>query len=166
LGNTLALLQEKKETISFEAAKSKLVATVRERALFAFTTLLWELEGGKAEPKIASEPILAWFGRCLILDFPEYMSMVSPEHLKTWDTSFDQLYEIGIARLRNGTSPKFETQPGFYIGGWHDNYDSSRILIPEIFDALPLDGARWSACRTGIHFWSPGLKIRTELRRC
>jgi hypothetical protein len=141
LGNTLALLQEKKETISFEAAKSKLVATVRERALFAFTTLLWELEGGKAEPKIASEPISAWFGRCLILDFPEYMSMVSPEHLKTWDTSFDQLYEIGIARLRNGTSPKFETQPGFYIGGWHDNYDSSRILIPEIFDALPLDGA-------------------------
>jgi hypothetical protein len=74
------------------------------------------------------------------LDFPEYVSIVSPEHLKTWGTSFYQLYEIGVARLRNGTSPEFEKQEGFYIGGWSDNYDSSRILIPEVFDPLPLDG--------------------------
>jgi hypothetical protein len=47
LRNTLALFREKREAISFETAKSKLVAALRERALFAFTTLLRELEGGK-----------------------------------------------------------------------------------------------------------------------
>jgi hypothetical protein len=140
LGNTLALLREKKEDISFEAAKSKVVAAVREQALFSFTTLWSELEGRKTEPKIASEPISAWFARCLVLDFPEYVSMVSPENLKTWGVSFDELFETGLARLRDCTSPKFEKQPDFYISGWHDDYDSSRILIPEVFASLQLDG--------------------------
>jgi hypothetical protein len=83
LGNALALVREKKEDISFDAAKSKVVAAVREQALFSFTTLWGELEGEKTEPKVASEPISEWFARCLVLDFPEYVSMVSPENLKT-----------------------------------------------------------------------------------
>ena len=140
LGNTLALLRQKKEDIPFEEAKSKVVAAVREQALFSFATLWWQLEGGKTEPKIASEPISAWFARCLVLDFPEYVSMVSAESLRTWGSSFYQLYEIGLARLRDCTTPKFEEQPGFYVGGWHDDYDNSRILIPEIFSVLHLDG--------------------------
>jgi hypothetical protein len=113
LGNTLALLREKRENISFEEAKSKIVAAVREQALFSFITLWWELEGGKTEPKIATEPISAWFARCLVLDFPEYVSMVSPEHLKNWGVSFDELYEVGLARLRDGTIPESEKQQGF-----------------------------------------------------
>jgi hypothetical protein len=141
LGNALALLREKKEDVSFEEAKSKVVAAVREQALFSFTALWWELEGGgKTEPKVASEPISAWFARCLVLDFPEYVTMVSPEKLKTWGVSFDELFETGLAKLRNQTSPRFEKQPGFYIGGWHDDYDSSRILIPEVFGPLDLEG--------------------------
>ena len=79
MGNALALLHEKKEDISFEEAKSKVVAAVREQALFSFTTLWWELEGRKAEPKVALEPISAWFARCLVLDFPAYVTMVSPK---------------------------------------------------------------------------------------
>ena len=79
LGNALALLRGKKQDISFEEAKSNVVAAVREQALFSFTTLSWELEGGgKTEPKVALEPISAWFARCLVLDFPEYVTMVSP----------------------------------------------------------------------------------------
>jgi hypothetical protein len=49
--------------------------------------------GGKTEPKGALEPISAWFTRCLVLDFPEYVTMVSPENLKTWGVSFDELFE-------------------------------------------------------------------------
>jgi len=140
LGNTLALLRQKKEDIPLEDAKSKVVAAVREQALFSFTTLWWQLEGGTSEPKIAFEPISTWFARCPVLDFPEYVSMVSSESLRTWDSSFYQLYEIGLARLRDCTTPKFEKQPGFYVGGWHDDYDNSRILIPEVFSPLHLDG--------------------------
>jgi hypothetical protein len=140
LGNTLALLRQKKEDIPLEDAESKVVAAVREQALFSFTTLWWQLEGGTTEPKIAFEPISTWFARCLVLDFPEYVSMVSSESFRTWDSSFYQLYEIGLARLRDCTTPKFEKQPGFYVGGWHDDYDNSRILIPEVFSPLHLDG--------------------------
>jgi hypothetical protein len=39
--------------------------------------------------------------------------MVSPENLKNWGVSFDELYEVGLARLRGGTIPKFEKQQGF-----------------------------------------------------
>jgi hypothetical protein len=140
LGNTLALLREKKEDIPLEEAESKVVAAVREEALFSLTTLWWELEGGKTEPKIVSEPISAWFARCLVLDFPEYVAMVSPENLRSWGVSFYQLYEIGLTRLRDCTIPKFEKEQDFYIGGWHDDYDSSRILVPEVFGSLHLDG--------------------------
>lgn len=140
LGNTLALLRQKKEDIPLEEAESKVVAAVREQALFSFTTLWWQLEGGTTEPKVVFEPISTWFARCLVLDFPEYVSMVSSESLRTWDSSFYQLYEIGLARLRDCTTPKFEKQPGFYVGGWHDDYDNSRILIPEVFSPLNLDG--------------------------
>jgi hypothetical protein len=66
--------------------------------------------------------------------------MVSPENLRSWGVSFYELYEIGLGRLRDCTTPKFEKQQGFYIGGWHDDYDNSRILIPEVFGRLHLDG--------------------------
>jgi hypothetical protein len=91
--------------------------------------------------------------------------MVSPENLVTWGISFDELFETGLAKLRKHTIPKFEKQQGFHIGGWHDDYDNSRILIPEVFGPLHLDVTRWSAFPTGIHFWSRGLKIMTALRR-
>jgi hypothetical protein len=103
LGNALALLCEKKEDISFEEAKSKVVAAVREQALFSFTTHWSELEGRKTEPKIASEPIFAWFARCLVLDFAEYVSMVSPENLKAWGVSFDELFETTLFMM-SGTA--------------------------------------------------------------
>jgi hypothetical protein len=123
-----------------EEAKSKVVAAVREQALFSFTTLWWETEGGKTEPTFASELISAWFARCLVLDFSEYVAMVLPENLKTWGVSFDELFEIGLVRLRDHTVPKFERQQGFFMGDWHDDYDNSRILIPEVFAPLHLDG--------------------------
>jgi hypothetical protein len=66
--------------------------------------------------------------------------MVSPENLEIWGASFDELHEIGLARLGDCTTPKFEKQPGFYIGAWHDDYDNARILIPEVFGPLDLDG--------------------------
>src|SRR6202042_2065723 len=61
-------------------------------------------------------------------------------NLKTWGVSFDELFETGLERLRDFTIPKFEKQQGFYIGGWHDDYANSRILIPEVFGPLYLDG--------------------------
>ena len=56
LGNTLALLREKKQEVSFEEAKSKVVAAVREQALFSFATLWWELDGGKTGRKVHLNP--------------------------------------------------------------------------------------------------------------
>jgi hypothetical protein len=38
----LALLRQEKQDITFEEAKSKVVAAVREQALFSSTTLSWE----------------------------------------------------------------------------------------------------------------------------
>ena len=79
--------------------------------------------------------------------------MVSPENLRTWDTSFDELYEIGLARLRDHTIPKFEKQQGFYIGGWQDDYDNSRILIPEMLARFISMVTLWSVFLTVICFW-------------
>ena len=113
LGNALALLREKKRTFplrrrnrkSWRPSASGLSSPSRR---FGGT---WKAE--RPNRKSHRKPISAWFTRCLVLDFPEYVTMVSPENLKAWGVSCDELFETGLAKLRNGTSPKFENRQAF-----------------------------------------------------
>jgi hypothetical protein len=133
--NFLAILNRKTDPVSLEEAKSKVVAAVRERALFSLTSLHWEIEGGRNEPIVAFEPVSDWFARCMVLDFPGYVALVMENDLKRWE-----LFEIGLARLHQCTVPKFQQENGFFRGTWGDDYDSSRLLLPGVFGDLPLDG--------------------------
>ena len=67
--------------------------------------------------------------------------MVSPENLKTWGVSFDELFETGLERLRNQLRARNSKNSRAFISvDGTTVYDSSRILIPEVFAPLGLDG--------------------------
>jgi len=125
---------------SFEEARPKLLAVVKNRVTLAEPTLGWQLDRSKPGFKIRFEPISRWFGRCAVLDFPRHLTFVTEGDLKTWCASFDEVFSIGLAKLRKSTKPDFRFENGFFAGKWTDSYANSRILLPQLFAGLRLSG--------------------------
>ena len=126
----------------FSQVESSLVAVVRERAfLAALEGPGWGL-GNASAPDV--RPVQAafsqWFSKALVVDYPTHVAVVNRSHLKSWGMTFDEVFALGLAKLRDSTLPRFRPENGYFVGEWHDDYDSSRILIPSLFDDLPLDG--------------------------
>jgi hypothetical protein len=127
---------------TFSELESKLTAAVRESAfLAALAGPGWGLDKASDPLQLpAHEPISAWFSRCLVIDYPTHVAVVNEKHLKDWGVTFEEAYLIGLHKLSDATLPKFRLENGYYVGGWDDDYDSSRILLPSLFDDLPLAG--------------------------
>jgi hypothetical protein len=127
---------------SFEETAPNLIAVVRERLLVSLADVNWGVSGTddkKVSPPV-SEPISRWFLRALVIDAPTHMAYVNEEHLRRWNLTFDEAWAIAFGNLRAATVPKFETEGKVHIGKWGDAYDASRVLVPGIFDDLPIVG--------------------------
>lgn len=134
-------LQEKSDDVSFDEVRPHLVAVVRERVYFAFTALHWEIETDeKKMPLQLSRPVSRWFTTSVVIDAPGSMTFVTEENLKSWGIYEDEAFAIGLENLQAATSPKFSGGDGLFRGEWNDDFDSSRILLPGLFDDLPLVG--------------------------
>ena len=128
------------ESITREQAFEQCVAVVRERALFSFMEL--RSQSGEIQPQpVAFEPLSQWFVGCLVLDAPGYMRMVTKENFEEWNVTFDELFEVGLERLRDSSAPKFQQEDGYFVGCWKDDYDSSRILVADVFTNFPIQGS-------------------------
>ena len=133
--------QANEKTINFAEARDKLVAVVRERALFEHAKTIWSTEQGTpVTHAFAHEPLTAWFAKCVAVDFPGHLSIVMGSQLETWGRTFDEVYSLGLTRLRECSPPLFRQEDGVFISTWKDDYDSSRILVPELFHDLHLNG--------------------------
>jgi hypothetical protein len=77
----------------------------------------------------------------LAFDTEHMMSQVSAGSLAQRNVDFDRALADAMANLRAASVPKWEAaEGGFFRGIWNDSYDCSRLLLPEVFAALPLDG--------------------------
>lgn len=68
------------------------------------------------------------------------MSLVSSDQLEKWGITFEEAFAVGLQTLRECTVPRFREDNGVYTGTWNDDYDSTRILVPGVFDDLPIQG--------------------------
>jgi hypothetical protein len=135
----ISMMMQGDHAVSREEALEQVVAVVRERAMFGFLALRQQIDGGEAIAPVM-EPLSDWYVRTLVIDAPRFMQMVTQKDLKDWDVSAEELFEIGLKRLRDASTPKFQPEDGFFVGAWDDDYDSSRILVPEVFEDLPFEG--------------------------
>lgn len=134
-------IQAKSDDVSFDDIRPHLVAVVREQVYFAFTALHWEIETDeKKMPLQLSRPISRWFTENVVIDAPGSMTFVTEDNLKSWGIYEDEAFAIGLENLQAATSPKFSGSDGVFKGEWNDEFDSSRILLPGVFDDLPLVG--------------------------
>ena len=140
IGNFVETIRLPQIPETFDEARTKLVTVIRERALFTFTDDELRIQGNQTGLGVAYEPVSTWYVKSLVIDFPQCVSVVTRENLKKWDVPFSEACELGVQRLRQCTSPKFAPENGYFAGKWNDDYDSSRVLLPEIFRGLPLDG--------------------------
>lgn len=79
----------------------------------------------------------------LVYDFPESKRYLTPEELGKWGLSADEAFEIALnnlsalahqfGRISDGVAA-FESRSD-------DSYDSTRLLLPELFSELPIVGS-------------------------
>jgi hypothetical protein len=127
---------------TFDEVRPKLFAAVRERALLAAVDGPgWGMEkAADSRKRPARVPISDWFARALVIDHPSHVAIVNEEQLVSWNVTFDEAFATGLSNLKDCTVAKFRQEGGYFVGTWSDDYDSSRILLADIFNDLPLKG--------------------------
>ncbi|NQU22447.1 MAG: SEC-C domain-containing protein [Candidatus Nealsonbacteria bacterium] len=95
------------------------------------------------EEKAANYRLLGeHLGIGLVYDWQEVMACILPGLLAKWSVSFDDVFESALENLRKiSPTPKFARQlEGAYVSTYADSYDSSRLLLPDLFASLDLQG--------------------------
>lgn len=124
---------------SFDDIKGRLVPLVRNR--FLTDNACWIKHGADAENKIEfhtpSDDAVILLG----LDGQETTAVLSERHLEQWDVSYADAMKVAMNNLRSRTPCNFKKiAPGVFRGSWIDDYDSSRILLPEVIENANIDG--------------------------
>jgi len=121
---------------SLDEARARLLPIVRERMMFEHMRL-----------KVDNPDVLAfqpWVGNlCLAVayDSPDTMATVNHDHLKDWGLSLEEAIALGRNNLGGMTKPQFqELAPGLFMAAWDDDYDSSRLLLPHLWNNLKVEG--------------------------
>jgi hypothetical protein len=86
------------------------------------------------------EALSDWYVKTIVLDFPTHVKIVNCSDLECWGITFEELFSLGLERLKNSSPARFRSENGYFVGTWSDDYDSSRMLLPGIFEDLPIEG--------------------------
>ena len=126
---------------TFDQARTALMSVVRSMADWHVMQL-----SGQQGLAVAMGPpgirIAEELGVWLVLDRPNSLSHLKASTLDSWGVDFATAFAAAEENLRARTARPFERRDdGVYASSWHDAYDSSRLLLPDVVRALPLDGA-------------------------
>lgn len=133
----LTYLKEVPEDL--DAARPDLRPAVRTRCYLELMRLHSEIDGHDP-PDIPHELIGSHLVAMLVYDLPESMQSISRETLDAWDISFYEAMEIARGNLREVEFAMAGIGDALYASMSGDNYDASRLLLPELFERLELQG--------------------------
>ena len=95
----------------------------------------------ESEKRIPWQVTAEFLALCVGHDTPTALNYVNHETLAKWNVRFEEaLAQARDNLLAKSSEPFREIRPGLYCSVWSDCYDPARILIPEIFKALKLQG--------------------------
>jgi hypothetical protein len=123
-----------------------LLPRLRDRAWFSAVRRQAELELGADEEaidevmlphRVLNEELAAH----LALELPTSTIEVGPDRLEAWGVSFDAAWAQAMANLKaRSTRPWDMPAPGLYVSPYHDGFDATRMVLPELFSALAVKG--------------------------
>lgn len=77
----------------------------------------------------------------LALDTPNGIHLLERSKLESWGIGYEDANKVAIENLRAATTPSFEQiGTGIWLSQWGDAYDAARLMLPEVFATLPLNG--------------------------
>jgi uncharacterized protein YtpQ (UPF0354 family) len=126
---------------NFEDVGPDLLPAIRNRCSFEMTRLKAELDG---------LPSLEWPHRVvadhltvsLVYDLPEALVQVQQQHLSDWGRSLEEALDAACDNLRNISHHQWNNPfPGVWISPWHDNHDASRLVLTDLLQVHPVQGA-------------------------
>lgn len=145
--------------------KLQLMPVVRDKRYFSLAQLqMLESDAGRQIRfplrKLAGEMVMALF-----LEQEQTTRLVTQDLLDEWQISFDQAWQFALKNLRARTTGQFqELAPGLFCSIWQDGYDSSRSLLPELYQSLRLLGDPVFAFPTRSHLLIAGSHDLTGLQ--
>lgn len=75
------------------------------------------------------------------LDRPSSLTLVDGEALKAWGRTFEECLEIALSNLRASNPVRFERHElGFLFAICEDHNEAARLMTPEVFTGLELEG--------------------------
>ena len=131
---------------SKEVRFRSVVPRLRDRAWFSAVRRQAELELGADESAIEAvmlphRAVNSELSVHLAYELPTSMMELGPDRLRAWHTTFDDLLEVSKRNLRARSTTPFENpEPGMYVSPYKDSYDATRIILPELFEALKVKG--------------------------
>jgi hypothetical protein len=125
---------------SFEDARHDLLPGVRSRSYFELAPLRLRAEG-TGETVWPYRVLAGCLGVGLIYDLPDSMHQIQQDTLNGWNASFDEALAAACENLRRISGQDFERPlPGVWLSPWRDNYDASRLAIPDVLRRYKVKG--------------------------
>lgn len=123
----------------FDAARPDLRPVVRTRCYLDLMRLHAGIER-QDPPGIPHASIGSHLVAMLVYDLPESMQSISQETLDGWGISFFEAMEIAQHNLREVEFAFASIGDALYASMSGDNYDASRLLLPELFERIDTQG--------------------------
>ncbi len=142
---------------NFDEAKSKVMPLIRSAAYYSIIDLMSRADGGTlAEPAIQklTGDLVVGFG----YDCERTVDHIIKANIDKWQISFEDARSAAELNLRDITDSSciVEHSPGLYLIATNDSYDSSRLLLTEFFENLPLYGNPVAFLPDRDHVWIAG----------
>jgi hypothetical protein len=122
------------DNVDFETARPDLVPVVRDRSYieqFALTNT----------PGAAFQVVGENLAIAVAIDHKTSISTLGSSALAHWKTGFDQVMDVARENLRKASAKPFaNVAPGVCASTWDDDYDGSRILLPEVLARCQVKG--------------------------
>lgn len=143
LQNFVSALSSSKDATpqSLAEARPLLRAVIRNRSSLEHVRLQHvRTDGNDASFHPAFRPFGEECVVLLALDHPQAISTLTNGPEAAWGLTFEQAMDVAIDNLREEPDNFTELVTGVYNGTWGDGYDTSRVLLPDMLERLPVLG--------------------------
>lgn len=125
------LIQPARPTVD----RSTLRAVIRNRAMLE-SARLHAIGDGSAPTPIPHHVLTDDLCALLVIDEPTSMVAVNDDLLSEWNTTFDELWPIGVSNVRDLDAPTWHRVDDGVVAAEGDDYVSARLLLPELADSI------------------------------
>jgi uncharacterized protein YtpQ (UPF0354 family) len=129
-----AFLSEPEIPASFAEAHARLLPIVRASVYIDYIRRHARLDPGTVR-ELAYRQLDDELVLLLAFDSERNISILTSSTLEDWGVSFDVVLDAALANLRDRTVAPLvpsEIRSDLLLGDWNDEYDSSRLLLPDV----------------------------------